>query len=919
MISSTSARENEMKNENGLVGHYTFGEESKTVLRDVSGNGNDGDIHGATFIKGKAGNALRFDGVDDYVDFGDAPGLKFKNAVTLCAWVYPEEVPKAYALIAGRRVRSFGLFQHPMTAHAIWFAVGQGKPYGSGVMGRRRWNHVVGTFDGNELKLYLDARLVIADKSPFGDVDNRDPFRMGGLDESFFKGIVSGVQIYDRALTEQEVADDFSRKPPVAEDEIDEILATEARTVALTEELSVGSYPYYFDRRVDVMLGVSGLGELPPGCKAEVTLAKPGQAETQRKKEIDLNSTSREACVTFADLDLSAGEYEIQARVLDRDGQKKGKSGRGTFVWPDTPSWPNQTPQMKVLNNLVTELLNVDDPAEAEYAFTNPRKHWVFISSTADPGASGRTRISIGSSENVVIDHDKLSESTMEAMRLLPAGGQKIKIEREGGATLKKLIVRAIPELGYSMFPEGPAVAEYGPYDWDFIEKHFMRNLNMIDGSTDMDDPQIKKAYEQWKAQGKKWVDETYIPGESYAKEKAETLTADEAYEYWANGDEGKPGFANPFVDGLLGNELHGGSEVAWAAWTEAIRRLHKDFPGKFLYPYSSAFYRDNGGIPFSKAMMDCGYAFSWEVYLPEAGTESAARKFVYEQFRDEMDQWKAAVPGVESAVMINFGHGITSVADTTLDVDPGVDFKVYMDMMFNLVANDPLFFGLFGIMAYTSTVADRELWLWGSKLMRHYFIEGNTSMLCDDPYVLTHIENPDFDDGVRGWTLSPAEEGSMAVKGKDGYGMLQGRYYNYRLPPDNGNRFMWTKRSARGPNVCSQQIRDLKPGRLYSVKTSTADYNDLVENKLVEQKHALRIEIDGGETLPEKSFQAVQKTWRAKPLEIFMSYHLTVFRAKSDTAKLVICDWVSDKEPGAPIGQELIYNYIEVMPFLED
>ena len=45
---------------------------------------------------------------------------------------------------------------------------------------------------------------------------------------------------------------------------------------------------------------------------------------------------------------------------------------------------------------------------------------------------------------------------------------------------------------------------------------------------------------------------------------------------------------------------------------------------------------------------------------------------------------------------------------------------------------------------------------------------------------MLTHIENPDFDDGVRGWTLSAAEEGSMAVKGMDSYGMLQGRYYNY-------------------------------------------------------------------------------------------------------------------------------------------
>jgi len=906
-------------NEDGLVAHYTFDEESGTVVHDKTGRGNDGRVHGAEFIKGKAGTVLRFDGVDDYVDFGPAPGLKFKNAVTVSAWVYPETVPEAPALIVGRHMNSFGLFQHTMTAHCIWYAVGRPKPYGSGLMGRRRWNHVVGTFDGKSVKIYVDAQLVTDSKSPFPEVDNRSPFRMGGYADSFFQGLVSGVKLYDRALTEQEVGKDFARKPGVTEAEIDGILAEKAKTLALTGELSVGAYPYYFDSRIDVMLDISGLGQLAPGCKAKVILAKVGQGEAQRAETINLLETSTEASVTFADLELSAGKYEIRAKVLDQDGNQKGESGRSECAWPEKPSWPNQAPGMKVLNNLVTELLNVDDPTGTEYTFTNPRKHWVFISSTADLGVSGKARISLDSVENAVIVHDGETGSTVEAMRLLPAGGQKLKIEREGEARLEKLIVRAIPELGYSQFPRGPYIAEYGPYDWGFIEKYFMMNLNMIDGSPDMEDASIKRAYEQWKAQGKRWVDETYIPGQSYAKHKALTLTADEAYEYWANGDRGRPGLSNPFVDGLLGNELHGGSEVAWAAWTEAIRRLSKAYPGKVFYPYCSPFYRDDGGRTFSRAMLECGYAFSWEVYLPETGTEYAARAHIDEVLGSSMRKWKASVPGVERAVMINFGHGITSVADTTQDVDPGVDFKVYMDLMFNLVANDPVFFGLYGVMEYSAPAADREVWRWGSKLMRHYFIEGNTSMLSEGPYVLTHIKNPDFDDGTRGWTLSPAEAGSMAVKGKDGYGMLQGRYYNYQLPPDNGNRFMWTRRSERGPNVCSQQIRDLKPGRLYSVKTITADYNNLVENKLVEQKHALRIEIEGGEILPGNSFQALQKTWRAEPLKIFMSYHVTVFRAKSETATLVISDWLSDKEPGAPIGQELIYNYLEVMPFLED
>ena len=87
--------------ENGLVAHYTFDEGAGTVIHDKTGRGNDGQIHGAEFIKGKAGNALRFDGVDDYVDFGPAPGLNFKNAVTVSVWIYPEGVPERPAFIVG--------------------------------------------------------------------------------------------------------------------------------------------------------------------------------------------------------------------------------------------------------------------------------------------------------------------------------------------------------------------------------------------------------------------------------------------------------------------------------------------------------------------------------------------------------------------------------------------------------------------------------------------------------------------------------------------------------------------------------------------------------------------------------------------------------------------------------------------------
>ncbi len=51
------------QNETGLVGEWHFDGDAK----DSSGNGNDGTVYGATFVDGKFGKALSFDGMDDYV------------------------------------------------------------------------------------------------------------------------------------------------------------------------------------------------------------------------------------------------------------------------------------------------------------------------------------------------------------------------------------------------------------------------------------------------------------------------------------------------------------------------------------------------------------------------------------------------------------------------------------------------------------------------------------------------------------------------------------------------------------------------------------------------------------------------------------------------------------------------------------
>ena len=55
----------------------------------------------------------------------------------------------------------------------------------------------------------------------------------------------------------------------------------------------------------------------------------------------------------------------------------------------------------------------------------------------------------------------------------------------------------------------------------------------------------------------------------------------------------------------------------------------------------------------------------------------------------------------------------------------------------------------------------------------------------------------------------------------------------------------------------------------------------------------------------------------RENPL--YVTYHRVVFRAQTAGAKLTISDWKSNAEPGGPIGQRLMHNFIEVQPYLEN
>ena len=138
---------------------------------DSSGNDNDGTIHGASWVPagptwttGMFGNALSFDGTDDYVQVPDSTSLEPSN-ITVEAWIKRLGGPGNNKYIVSKHYGS-GWNSYALRAYSsgLQFYIGTTSTwYGSPMSGPvwdGNWHHVVGTFDGSYVRLYVDGSEV---------------------------------------------------------------------------------------------------------------------------------------------------------------------------------------------------------------------------------------------------------------------------------------------------------------------------------------------------------------------------------------------------------------------------------------------------------------------------------------------------------------------------------------------------------------------------------------------------------------------------------------------------------------------------------------------------------------------------------------------------------------------------------------
>lgn len=195
------------------IASYSFDEGEGEVAGDSIG-GHDGSIQGAKWTSGKFGSALSFSSEEgDVVTVPSSPELELTEAFTVEAWVRPTE-SQQWSAIAFKEGAEGSLSYllaaggpEALVPEGIIFPGGEAEDAASATeaLPVDTWSNLALTFDGEDLRLYVDGALVAtATAAPPGG--GSGALRIG----PGFTGKIDELRIYDRALDAEEIQTDES-------------------------------------------------------------------------------------------------------------------------------------------------------------------------------------------------------------------------------------------------------------------------------------------------------------------------------------------------------------------------------------------------------------------------------------------------------------------------------------------------------------------------------------------------------------------------------------------------------------------------------------------------------------------------------------------------------------------------------------
>jgi hypothetical protein len=187
---------------NNYVGVWHLDELSggTNAIKDATANENDGTNFGVPSFNstGQIGNSIRFDGSTDYIQVADDDSFHISDAITIEAWINPDDVGSWHTIISkytgfnadlnlGTVSNGFTVALYPIALSAsVTINMGQ-------------WQHLVATYDGSVVKLFLDGVLIDSSyaSDTLGLASNTNPLYIGfnTAFNDYFDGFIDETRI----------------------------------------------------------------------------------------------------------------------------------------------------------------------------------------------------------------------------------------------------------------------------------------------------------------------------------------------------------------------------------------------------------------------------------------------------------------------------------------------------------------------------------------------------------------------------------------------------------------------------------------------------------------------------------------------------------------------------------------------------
>lgn len=589
------------------------------------------------------------------------------------------------------------------------------------------------------------------------------------------------------------------------------------------------------------------------------------------------------------EFDLSGFPEGLQKITVQAIGRKdSGVAYEEEFLvnLRDIPC-PEDATQGRRLNNLTVELVNERHEANVPFKFSLAHDSWMYF--TVKEASDAEFTMLL---DGQIID-DCIT-GLPEAFRLVPAGRHSFQASCTG-----RLIARTIAETFSCAVLEGPKVTEFPTYDWDFAKKWYFPAVTTCNRGVPTPE-QMKMT----RASGRIWLGNLNAVNPASPQEMEarmdETLPKNAALFDGTSADEIFYNF--PWVDNYTQALKHNGYDrsqlfYTWVTYYPVKKTIHTDFIGTAL----------NASHGRGRILRE---AYTGANTLDEA----EARRLTEEKILTYMKASKDYYPDYARRSGVILGN-FDQLNVITLCHYPQVDYKYFLDMQMNILANNPAYEGL-GMVGYWGThYSDEEMYRWSHALLRHYVVEGHRDMLSDKygfAYLPGHIVNNDFEDGLSGWNVAAAEEGSVFVASMQGYHDINQDRWGSDYLKKCGDSFCVMKRVEGAANRVSQVATGLVPGRKYMLQFSVGDYEDLKAQRLNPRRVGVDAILDEAEILEQFVFVdgRTSGNYARNSNVARQNLHRIIFTPKRSEVRITITD------ENAKPGESHQFNYVQLKPF---